>query len=84
VWVKSLEQTFIDPNKSKIQIVSPFESGYLDSGIIGKMKEVSTYISFSYRPYFAECISKPIVGEFIMKDTIRFGIGFNQEIAPTK
>ncbi|MFV8362044.1 DUF2254 family protein [Flavobacterium sp. ZT3P35] len=80
------KRSLIDPNKFKIQIVSPFESGYLDSVNYKKLERVSTYISRSaIAPYFENAYQKPIVGEFIMKDTtVLLALVFNQEIAPNQ
>ncbi len=77
------KRTLIDPDKFKIQIVSPFETGYLDSVNYKKLERVSTYISRSaIAQYFENAYQKPIVGEFIMKDTtVLLALVFNQEIA---
>jgi hypothetical protein len=50
---KNLEQTFSHwSNKFKIQIVSPFESGYLDSVNYKKLEEYQLTFHVQQAPYF--------------------------------
>lgn len=73
----------IDPDKFQIKIVSPFETGYLDSVNYRALKRVTEYILDSNAGlYFENAYQKPIVGEFIMKDTtILLVLVFNAEIS---
>lgn len=60
----------INQNKFQIKIVSPFETGYLDSVNYKKLEKITEYISSSdVGLFFENAYQKPIVGEFIMKDT---------------
>ena len=60
----------INPDKFQIKIVSPFETGYLDSVNYRKLEKVTEYILNSdVGLFFENAYQKPIVGEFIMKDT---------------
>lgn len=60
----------INPDKFQIKIVSPFETGYLDSVNYKKLEKITEYISSSdVDVFFENAYQKPIVGEFIMKDT---------------
>ena len=60
----------INPDKFQVKIVSPFESGYLDSVNYKKLEKITEYISSSdVGVFFENAYQKPIVGEFIMKDT---------------
>ena len=72
----------IDSDKFKIQIVSPFESGYLDSVNYKKLEKLSTFMMGSVvGSSFENAYQKPIVGEFIMKDTtVLLALVFKNEI----
>ena len=60
----------INPDKFQIKIVSPFETGYLDSVNYRKLERVTEYIlNSNVGLFFENAYQKPIVGEFIMKDT---------------
>lgn len=73
----------IDPDKFKIEIVSPFESGYLDSVNYKKLEKLSAYMMGSAVGLsFENAYQKPIVGEFIMKDTtVLLALIFKNEIS---
>ena len=60
----------INPDKFQIKIVSSFETGYLDSVNYKKLEKITEYINSSDAGVFFEnAYQKPIIGEFIMKDT---------------
>lgn len=60
----------INPDKFQVKIVSPFETGYLDSVNYKKLVKITEYINSSdVGVFFENAYQKPIVGEFIMKDT---------------
>lgn len=60
----------INPDRFQVKIVSPFESGYLDSVNYKKLEKITEYILNSdVGLFFENTYQKPIVGEFIMKDT---------------
>ena len=60
----------IDSDKFQVKIASPFESGYLDSVNYKKLEKITEYILNSdVGLFFENTYQKPIVGEFIMKDT---------------
>ena len=74
----------INPDKFQVKIVSPFETGYLDRVNYKKLDMVTEYILNSeVRLFFENAYQKPIVGEFIMKDTtvllvLVFSVEMNQ------
>jgi uncharacterized membrane protein len=72
----------INPDKFQIKIVSPFETGYLDSVNYKKLEKVTEYILNSdVGLFFENAYQKPIVGEFIMKDTTTLMVlVFSEEI----
>jgi uncharacterized membrane protein len=72
----------IDPNKFQIKIVSPFETGYLDSVNYKNLERLTEYIINSdVGLFFENAYQKPIVGEFIMKDTtVLLVLVFSEEI----
>ena len=60
----------INQNKFQIKIVSPFETGYLDSVNYKKLEKITEYVNHSdVGLFFENAYQKPIVGEFIMKNT---------------
>lgn len=79
----------INPDKFQVKIVSPFETGYLDSVNYKKLDMVTEYILNSeVRLFFENAYQKPIVGEFIMKDTtvllvLVFSVEINQSQVST-
>ena len=76
----------INPEKFKIQIISPFETGYLDSVNYKKLEKVTKYIINSeVGLFFENAYQKPIIGEFIMKDTTALMVlVFNEELKPNQ
>lgn len=72
----------IDPDKFQIKIVSPFETGYLDSIDYKKLERVTeSVLTSDLGLFFENAYQKPIVGEFIMKDTtVLFVLVFSEEI----
>ncbi|SHN03001.1 DUF2254 family protein [Flavobacterium xinjiangense] len=76
----------INPDKFQIKIVSPFETGYLDSVNYKKLERLSAYILNSdVGLQFENAYQKPIVGEFIMKDTTTLLVlVFSEEIKPSQ
>src|SRR3970282_1442146 len=55
----------INPDKFQIKIVSPFETGYLDSVNYKKFEKITDYINSSdVGIFFENAYQKPIVGEF--------------------
>jgi uncharacterized membrane protein len=66
----SYKRAEIHPDKFKVSVVSPFDSGYLDSVNYVKLKKVTACILRSDVGFcFENAYQKPIVGEFIMKGT---------------
>ena len=76
----------INPDKFQINIISPFETGYLDSVNYKKLEKIAEYISSSdVGVFFENAYQKPIVGEFIMKDTtILLVLVFSAEISQSQ
>ena len=74
----------INPDKFNIQIVSPFQTGYLDSVNYKKLQKVTEYIlKTDVGLFFENAYQKPIVGEFIMKDTTTLMVlVFSEELQP--
>jgi uncharacterized membrane protein len=72
----------INPDKFQIKIVSPFETGYLDSVNYKKLERLTEYIINSdVGLFFENAYQKPIIGEFIMKDTtMLLVLVFSEEI----
>jgi uncharacterized membrane protein len=72
----------INPDKFQVKIVSPFETGYLDSVNYKKLGRLAENIINSDVGLFLEnAYQKPIVGEFIMKDTtVLLVLVFSEEV----
>jgi uncharacterized membrane protein len=80
------KRAIIHPDKFKVSVVSPFDSGYLDSVNYGKLKKVTEYVLQSeVGVCFENAYQKPIVGEFIMKGTTTFlTLVFDQDLTPAQ
>lgn len=80
------KRAIIHPDKFKIQILSPFETGYLDSVNYKKLEKLSEFILKSdVGSLFENAYQKPVVGEFIMKDTTTLlALVFSEEIKPSQ
>lgn len=72
----------INPDKFQIKIVSPFETGYLDSVNYKKLGRLTeNIINSDVELFFENAYQKPIVGEFIMKDTtVLLTLVFSKEV----
>jgi uncharacterized membrane protein len=72
----------INADTFQIKIVSPFETGYLDSVNYKKLEKLTQIIVDSdLGLFFENAYQKPIIGEFIMKDTtVLFVLVFSEEI----
>lgn len=60
----------INADRFQIKIVSPFETGYLDSVNYNKLEQLTeSILSSDVGAVFENAYQKPIIGEFIMKET---------------
>ncbi|MBB1192573.1 hypothetical protein DNC80_02685 [Flavobacterium sp. SOK18b] len=80
------KRAIIYPDKFKVSVVSPFDSGYLDSVNYDKLKKVTEYVLQSEVGFcFENAYQKPIVGEFIMKGTTTLlTLVFDQNLTPAQ
>ncbi|MGZ9675174.1 DUF2254 family protein [Flavobacterium sp. GNP001] len=80
------KRAWINSNKYKIQILSPFDSGYLDSVNYVKLKTIVDVLKDSdLGECFENAYQKPIIGEFIMKETTTLvTLVFNQPLTETQ
>lgn len=82
----SYKRAEIQTDKFKVSVVSPFDSGYLDSVNYVKLKKVTAFILQSDVGFcFVNAYQKPIVGEFIMKGTTTLiTLVFDQDLTPVQ